>query len=627
MPKIELPLPAQPDSLAPLDKPAEPEIDAAVPIAPDDPVWGSRLAPVTIVEFSDFECPFCAKAEIAIDELKRTYGPARLRIVFKHFPLPFHAHARDAAEAAAGVMALAGSRGFWAFHALAFTTQSELGSGVFEQWAAQSGANVTALRAGLERHTWADKVHRDEELAAKLGARGTPQFFINGVSLGGARPLEDFKELVDAELGKAQEELVRGTASERVYRTRTDANFKTPAAARDDDDTVSTDVFKVPVGTSPVRGDKAAPVTIVEFSDYECPFCKRVQPTLKSVLEAYPRDVRLVWKHSPLPFHKRAEPAAELSLEARAEKGDAGFWDVHDRIFAEAALEDADLLRVAAAARLDTKKVSSALSSRKWQKTIDADADLGDDVQANGTPHFFVNGRRLVGAQPEAKFKALIDEELAKARAAVAAGTPAVKVYDTIIAQGHSSPPVFEKRAMPDAKGFPARGAGNAPVTIVQFSDFECPYCKVAEAALGDVLKAYSGKVRIVWRNYPLPSHVRARLAAEAALEARAQKGDTGFQRMREALFTNADHLERTDLEGYAQQQGLDIARLKAALDGHTHAAAIDADIDAAKAAKLDGVPALFINGTYIAGAQPYRKLRRAVDAALKEAATAGARP
>jgi protein-disulfide isomerase len=630
VPKVDLPPAVAAGDLATLEKNAAPEDDAVIPIEVDDAAWGSRLAPVTIVQFSDFECPFCARVEITMDELKRSYGPEKLRVVFKHYPLPFHPHSRAAAEASVGVLALAGNKGFWAFHGLAFTAQSELGQGVFEQWAAQAGANVTALRAGLEHHTWADKVHRDEELVTKLGVQGTPHFFINGVSLGGAQPIENFKNAIDGELAKAQEKLAQGTPRDRLYRTMAEANYKKPVPDKDDDDDdkpVSADVFKVPVGTSPVRGDKAALVTIVEFSDFQCPYCKRVEATLKGVMTAYPKDVRLVWKHAPLPFHKRAEPAAQLSIEARAQKGDAGFWDVHDRIFAESALEDADLLRVASAAGLDAKKVATAMASHKWQKTIDDDGDLGDDVQAGGTPHFFINGRRLVGAQPEAKFKALIDEELQKARATVAQGTPAAKLYDAIIAPGKFTPPAFEKRDMPDAKGFPTRGAANAPVTIVEFSDFECAFCKIADATLDDLIKAYAGKVKIVFRNYPLPMHGHARLAAESTLEARAQKGDAGFEKMREALFAHTDHLERADIEGYAQQQGLDVAKLKAALDGRTHSAAVDADMDAAKAAKLDGVPAFFINGYYLSGAQPLRKFRRVVDMALKDTAPKNTAP
>src|SRR5208282_1395734 len=142
--------------------------------------------------------------------------------------------------------------------------------------------------------------------------------------------------------------------------------------------------------------------------------------------DKYGDKLRIVWKNEPLPFHPRAEPAAEVALEARAEKGDKGFWDVHDRLFAsQPKLEDADLEKVATDAGLDLAKVRDAMKNHKYKAIIDSDADLGDDMQASGTPHFFVNGRRLVGAQPFDKFKAIIDEEVTKAGALVAKGTPA----------------------------------------------------------------------------------------------------------------------------------------------------------------------------------------------------------
>ena len=95
----------------------------------------------------------------------------------------------------------------------------------------------------------------------------------------------------------------------------------------------TTTVFKVPVGTSPVLGKPGALVTIIEFSDFQCPYCSKVEPTLKGLRAKYGDKIRTVWKNEPLPFHNRAEPAAELAMEARAQKGDAGFWAAHDKMF------------------------------------------------------------------------------------------------------------------------------------------------------------------------------------------------------------------------------------------------------------------------------------------------------
>ena len=96
------------------------EDDAGVPLGPSDPTWGSRTAPVTIVEFADFQCPFCARAEPTLAQIRKTYGPEKVRIVWKHSPLDFHANARPAAEAGAGVRALAGDDAFWRFLDLVF---------------------------------------------------------------------------------------------------------------------------------------------------------------------------------------------------------------------------------------------------------------------------------------------------------------------------------------------------------------------------------------------------------------------------------------------------------------------------------------------------------------------------
>jgi protein-disulfide isomerase len=620
-PPISLPTIPTGDSPGAKQAEASPEDDAAIPIEADDATWGSRLAPVTIVEFSDFQCPFCSKASGTIEELKRSYGPDKLRIVFKHYPLPFHQNARPAAEAAQGVLEIAGQGAFWAFHDLLFGNQQQLGDDAYMRFARSVGANASALRAGLDAHTWAPKVQNDEDTAKKVGVSGTPAFYINGTALSGAQPIDKFRQVIDAEAAKAQEKLTAGTSRDRLYKTLAQANFKKPVDDDDDDDVVTQDVWMVPVGSSPVRGPKSALVTIVEFGDYQCPYCKKAEATVSALLKSYGNDVRLVWKNEPLAFHPRAEPAAQAALEARAEKGDTGFWDAHDKLFAASALEDSDLLAAVQAAGVDPKKAMAAISGHKYQRQIDADTDLGDDVQANGTPHFFINGRRMVGAQPEAKFRAIIDEELKKAKAQVAAGTAAEKLYDAIIKSGKGGL-VLEKKSVVPLASAPARGSG--VVLIQEFADFECPYCKKAEDTLKEVLKNYPNKVKIVWRNMPLSFHSHAELAAEAAMEAQAQKGNAGFYKMHELLFAAASGLDRPALETYATQAGLDLTKFKTSLDTHFHKPAIDADAAIAQAASISGTPAFVIGPYFLNGAQPYNKFRRIIEQVLKES---GAKP
>ena len=94
--------------------------DSPVPISSNDPTWGTRNAPVTIVEFSDFQCPFCGRVEPTLEQVKTTYGPDKVRIIWKNEPLPFHDKAKPAAEAATGVFTMKGSDAFWKFHDTAF---------------------------------------------------------------------------------------------------------------------------------------------------------------------------------------------------------------------------------------------------------------------------------------------------------------------------------------------------------------------------------------------------------------------------------------------------------------------------------------------------------------------------
>jgi protein-disulfide isomerase len=621
---------SQPVATRPSNEPAS-EDDAAVPIASDDPVRGSRLAPVTIVVFSDFQCPFCSRLAVTFERVAETYGED-VRFVFKHDPLSFHPHARLAAEVGAAVFALGGREAFWRYHDMAFRRQQGIGPDTIRTWAISAGADSRDVEDGLARKKWAEKVERDEALAKRLGVNGTPASFVNGISLSGAQPFEKWKEVIDAELAKAKDLTSRGVARDRVYGRLAAANFQEAKLAHhddadDDDEKVEVQLWKVPIGTSPVRGPATALVTIVEFGDFQCPYCKRVQPTLERIRGEYGDKVRFVWKDEPLPFHPRALPAAELARSARAQKGDAAFWTAHDKLFdSQPKLEDADLESVARASGLDVARVTADLKNKTYAKGIDDDLSFGEDMQASGTPHFFVNGHRLIGAQPYEKFKALIDAELLKAEALVRGGVAKNAVYATIIKDGKSAPDPERKSVAASSFTAPFRGAANAKVVIQEFSDFQCPFCSRAEPTIDELLKAYPGKVKVVWRNLPLPMHVDAPLAAEAAREAYVQKGNDGFSKMRELLFKgqkDQDGLKRTALEGYAKTVGLDVAKFGKALDDHTHLAAIEADKKAANDAGISGTPAFTVGPYYVSGAQPLVKFKKLVERVLVEPAQA----
>jgi len=420
--------------------------DSAIPISATDAIRGDRSAWVTIVVFSDFECPFCAKLVPTLERLRLTHE-SDVRIVFKHDPLRGHPHARLAAEISQGVLALGGQDAFWRFHDLAFARQSLMTDETLFGWATQIGIDPKALEDGLTQKLWRSKIESDIALAQRLEVTATPAAYINGVSIVGAQPFARFEEVVTGEIAKAHALHERGTPRERLYAELVASNLA-EAAAREQEEAAREQerirqegliVHKVPVGNAPVRGTKEALVTIIEFGDFQCFHCKRAEPTLEKIRQAYGDKVRLVWRDDPLGSHERAHPAAELARAARVQKGDSGFWAVHDLLFtSQASLEDEDLERVAQSAKLDVTKAMGQVKAKVHAKAVDEDAELAEDFHVRGTPSFFVNGRRLVGAKSFEKFKVLIDEELTKAEALVTAGTKPAAVYDAVVKDGVS---------------------------------------------------------------------------------------------------------------------------------------------------------------------------------------------
>jgi protein-disulfide isomerase len=616
--------------------------NASVPISSKDPMWGNRNAPVTLVLFSDFQCPFCSRVETSMTQLKEKYGPDKLRIIWKSNPLPFHNNAMPAAIAAETVFRLGGNKAFWKFHDLAFQNQKDLSPEHYQQWAQAAGVDVAKWKAAYDKQEYKAKIDADMAVGSKSGVSGTPASFINGVFLSGAQPIEKFTQAVDEQLTAAKQKIASGVKPDQVYVQLSNENKakapppqdkakQGPDQKKPEQDDKS--VWKVPVGSSPVRGNKDALVTLVIFSDFQCPFCSRVEPTLAELEKTYGDKLRIVWKNSPLPFHPRAEPAAELAWEARAEKKDAGFWAAHDMLFKnQQKIGDDDLLGYAKELGLDVDKVKAAITDHKYKKDFQVDMDLGEDIQASGTPHMFINGRRLVGAQPLEKFKEIIDEEIKHGPELVSKGVPASKVYEDIIKDGKQGQPLETKTTEAPASDSPFKGPKNAKVVMEIYSDFQCPFCKRVEETLKEVEKNYGDKIKTVWRHKPLPMHKDAPLAAEAAQEIYKQKGNEGFWKMHDLLFekqgTSPEAIQRPALETYAEQMGADMSKFKKALDDHSDKAFVDSESATADKAGISGTPAFIIGqiknkeltGYFVSGAQPYGKFKKAIDTALKDA-------
>lgn len=201
-----------------------------------------------------------------------------------------------------------------------------------------------------------------------------------------------------------------------------------------------------PSDRSPKRGGTSAKVTALVCSDFECPFCARLKPTLDELEQNYGDLLRIEWRNCPLPFHEHALPAAEAAAEVYAQKGDKAFWAYHDVLFAhQDALEPAKLVEYAGGIEgVDTKQVAEALADHRHVERVAGDlrtiAESGAASGGFGTPATFINGRLIAGAQPYEAFEDAVERALqetpearAQAEADSKAAYPVARVRHILI--------------------------------------------------------------------------------------------------------------------------------------------------------------------------------------------------
>jgi protein-disulfide isomerase len=589
---------------------------------------GPATAKVNIVAFSDFQCPFCSRVVPTLEKIEKEY-PNDVRVFFRHNPLPFHPKAPLASEAAIA----ADQQGkFWQMHDKIFANQQNIERADLEKYASEIGLDMGKFKAALDSGAGKPRIAQDMALASQIGVQGTPNFYLNGRNIQGAQPYEEFKKVIDDEIGRANKLLARGVAAGQVYAKFMEgaktgaaaANAPSPNAPKPP--AAGAEVYKVTVGDAPTKGGKQPKVTIIAFSEFQCPFCNRVLPTLSQIEKDYGNDVSVSFRHNPLPFHNNAMPAA-LAAEAAREQGK--FWQMHDKLFAnQQNLDRATLDKLAGEVGLNMAKYKEAMDKEKGKERIKKDMDDAANFGARGTPNFFINGRNLRGAQPLEAFKAVIDEEIKKADAKLAAGTPRGQLYASLIKDGldKAAAPAPQQRAgEPDAttrfnadiKGAPIKGAKDALVTIVQYSDYQCPFCSRVEPTMDKVMEEYKGKVRVAWRDLPLPFHPNA---VPAAIAARAAGEQGKFWEMHGKIFANQQNLDRATFEKHAQELGLNMGKFKAALDAEKGKEAIQADAASGNKIGARGTPAFFINGKFLSGAQPFEMFKSKIDEELKTA-------
>ena len=474
-----------------------------------------------------------------------------------------HANAPLAHEAA---LAAAQQGKFWEMHDLLFANQKNLAKQDLLEYARQLNLDVAVFREALESHRYKPLVERDVAEAKGLGVSATPTFFINGKKVVGAQSLDSLKGYVDQALGLSAE--------------------LAPAHK------------EIVIGEAPTRGPAGAPVTIVEFADFQCPFCGGALPTIQQLLRDYPDGVRWVFKNFPLDFHHDSFLAHEAALAAGAQ---GKFWELHDRIFLDQrAIKRDDLVQAARGLGLDVTRFVTDLDSGRFRAAVEADTAEGNRLGVSGTPTFFINGKELVGAASLPRFKRMVDAELEAA--GVKSAREAQKVEAKIGNAGMT------------------QGPAGAPVTIIWYSDLESPLSPKAAQVMQQVREVYPGAVRLVFKNRPLEFHTEAVLAHEAALAAGAQGK---FWEMHDLILANQKAVSKEDLTGYAERLGLDREKFASALAQGTYKEAVDQDLAEARKLSVLGVPAFFINGKRVDGVEPLSVFKGIIEAQLQQVRTA----
>ncbi len=381
-------------------------------------------------------------------------------------------------------------------------------------------------------------------------------------------------------------------------------------------------------GIYPTLGPADAKVTIVIFSDFQCPFCKRAAPTVHQLSREYPADVRFIFVNQPLSFHKQAAPAARAGLAAHRQ---GAFWPMHDKMMAnQNQLRRAAYLKWARELGLNVQRFARDMASMAITDRIERDRGLAAALRMTGTPGFLINGRKLSGAHPVAKFRTLIDDELASCQHAVSTGLEGDALHADRVRRNNAAiattyiKHMIDLERPPLPKPAPRRarraisktrwrlqhrqtdgvfGGKNPLVTVVVFTDYECPFCRRVEPTLAALVDRYGADLQVRIKHYPLSFHRNAKLAAKSAICAQKQGK---FAAMHNDLFANQRSLKRAQIIARAAKLGLNLKRLSRCLDSSSATAALAQHQADVRMAGVRGTPNSFVNGRKIGGAMPF---------------------
>lgn len=362
------------------------------------------------------------------------------------------------------------------------------------------------------------------------------------------------------------------------------------------------------MGSPPSRGPDTAPITLMDFSDFHCPFCKKIIPTIQQIMQNYPGKVRWIFRHYPL----SATPGAGsfLTHEASVCAQEQGkFWEFHDEVYQrEAPPRESDQYAIAEKIGLDQSKFRECLGSGRYRNFLQQELSEGGKRGVQGTPTVFVNDKTVAGAYPYEHFVQVIEGVL----------NPGKNPPPTAPALEAPPPSPTEAVKFDDLEGRPSLGPKKAPITLVEFSDFHCPFCKRVSPTLEELMKNYPEKVRRVWRHYPLAMHAGADRTHEAS-ECANEQGK--FWEYHDKLFEAQGTLwDDAALNAIAVSAGADQKKFEQCLTSGKYKELIQKEISRGNQVGVQGTPAVFVNGKLVSGAQPYESFDQIVKGELSKA-------
>ncbi|RDV36595.1 hypothetical protein DV096_17755 [Bradymonadaceae bacterium TMQ3] len=388
-------------------------------------------------------------------------------------------------------------------------------------------------------------------------------------------------------------------------------------------------MIPLPTEGAAVWGDLDVPVTVQVFADLRCGYCARGHQTLKAMM-ASREGVRVLYRFWPLSEDAELEGAHRALVAAQAQ---GRFWEYLEAIYeARGEFGERRLEAMAARVGLDVARWREDRDGAYTEQVIARDRAIGERVGVQGTPTYFVNGTRVVGAVEPSEWMAVIDGELEAAGALLDAGVAAEAVswrrtlenYQPVnwqeVAEVEDEAAVgegFEVAYIPVGES-PVKGASaeDARVTVVVFSDFQCGFCERARHTWDALVERYGSQgLRLVYKHYPLPSHTRAGHAAAASVVVE-DGGD--FWKMHDLLFEAGGDLSDERLEAMAREAGYEGDDLYARMRSDEVTSRIQADVEVGYNAGVQGTPTFFINGIKLAGAWEVDELSPLIDDQLE---------